>query len=161
MTKYSRWGKLIHTQGGVFLAPARKPMMKSSPKHRVRVIKNATGFRYGAELGLLESRQRYAHYTWAKAQQISKKERGENRLTLSIAVSGYDENWKLDEQIYQEFTGDDLKGAITYAKEVVGDGLLRSAHITGVTRRPYAERGFGDRSTYSLAEVEREDEDVH
>ena len=155
MTKYGPQGKLVHTQAGVFAAP-KKPLVVKTPKRKVKVTReNPT--RSGYELGLvMNKRQEFGSYTWAKAVAISKKEQGENRLRTEITVYGWGDDGKRDDRFLQEFTGDGTKEAIAYAKEVVAEGFLHSARVMGVASRIFAQRGFGDRAVFDIAMVELE-----
>jgi hypothetical protein len=121
---------------------------------RIRIIReNQT--RSGYELGLvMNKRQEFAEYTWSKAVALSRKETGENRLRTGITVYGWGDDGKRDDRFRQEFTGDGAKEAIDYAKEVVREGFLHSAVVEGVAWRPFAQRGFGDRAVFHIAQVE-------
>lgn len=157
MTKYSREGKLVHTQSGVSVIPVGAGAMRPSPRYKVKVVRE-NDTRSGYELGLvMNRRQEYASYTWAKTVAISKKEVGENRLQTEIVVYGWGDDGKRDDRFLQEFTGDGAREAIAYAKEVVAEGLLHSAHVQGTARRTFAQRGFGDRAVFGIATVERDE----
>ena len=125
---------------------------------KVRVVKEIEE-RAGYQLGLVFGRQSRTRYTWQKVVVLARKEsaaQSSNALRLSINVFGWGYHGRIDDRYSQRFAGDDSKAAIAYAKNLIAEGLLHSAWVVGEAGRLFAQSGYGDKATFTLARLDLE-----